>query len=217
MLSTLVLPITADGAPRLPLPSPVPMNWLAHLRLAPNAPLLRLGNLCGDFVRGVDLATLHPELQRGIAQHRAIDRFVDAHPIVRRSRQRLDPHCRRFAGVFVDVFFDHFLARDWSQLGEGGTLAEFVAAMHALLLEHALLLPPRLQHVLPWMQRETWLTSYARLDGIDAVLQRMARRVARPTPLGDGVQQLRAHYRDLGCDFAAFWPELVTFVRSAPR
>jgi acyl carrier protein phosphodiesterase len=33
----------------------------------------------------------HPELQRGITQHRAIDQFVDAHPIVRASRARQRP------------------------------------------------------------------------------------------------------------------------------
>jgi acyl carrier protein phosphodiesterase len=67
------------------------MNWLAHLRLAPNEPLLRLGNLAGDFVRGTDVAALHPELQRGVRMHRAIDRFVDAHPVAVRARQRLQP------------------------------------------------------------------------------------------------------------------------------
>ncbi|HEX5054844.1 MAG TPA: DUF479 domain-containing protein, partial [Planctomycetota bacterium] len=75
------------------------MNWLAHLHLAPTAPLLRLGNLCGDFVRGIELASLHGDLQRGIAQHRAIDAFVDAHAVVRRSRQRLQARFRRFGGV----------------------------------------------------------------------------------------------------------------------
>ena len=187
------------------------MNWLAHLRLAPAAPLLRLGNLCGDFVVGVDLGSLHPELQRGIAQHRAIDAFVDAHPIVRSSRERLDAGLRRFSGVLVDVFYDHFLARDWRQHGHGGTLAEFAAMVHALLETHAALLPWRLQEVTPWMRQHAWLVSYADVDGIDAVLERMARRVRRTTPLGDGARQLRAHYEGLGRDFAAFWPELAAF------
>ena len=80
------------------LPCGAPMNWLAHLRLAPAEPLGRLGNLCGDFVRGIDLATLHPRLREGVAQHRAIDAFVDAHPVVRGSRRRLDEPFRRFAG-----------------------------------------------------------------------------------------------------------------------
>ncbi len=187
------------------------MNWLAHLRLAPAEPLLRLGNLCGDFVRGVDVAALRPELQQGIREHRAVDAFVDAHAIVRRSRERLDPPFRRLAGVLVDVFYDHFLARDWDRLGDGQALAVFAASVHASLREHQALLPPRLANVLPWMEGQGWLVGYAQIDGIDAVLRRMAKRLSRPTPLGDGATQLRAHYDGLEGDFAAFWPELVAF------
>src|SRR5690349_14540980 len=101
------------------------MNWLAHLRLAPREPLLRLGNLAGDFVRGVYVSALHGGLQRGIAMHRAIDRFVDAHHAVRTAKERLQPPFRRFAGVLVDVWFDHFLARGWQRFGDGRTLAAF--------------------------------------------------------------------------------------------
>ena len=61
------------------------------------------------------------------------------------------------------------------------------------------------------MRSQAWLVSYADVDGIDAVLQRMARRVRRTTPLGEGAAQLRAHYDALGRDFAAFWPELTAF------
>lgn len=189
------------------------MNWLAHLRLAPRAPLLRLGNLCGDFVAGVELAALHPDLRRGIAQHRAVDAFVDAHPIVRRSRARLDAPFRRFAGVLVDVFHDHFLARDWDRLGDGSALATFAATVHGDLRAHLDLLPPRLQRAVAWMESEQWLVGYAGLAGIDAVLRRMAQRLRRETPLGDGAAQLQAHYGALDGDFAAFWPELVAFAR----
>ncbi len=185
------------------------MNWLAHLRLAPPEPLVRLGNLSGDFVRGVDLAALSPELQRGIAHHRAIDRFVDAHPIVRASRARLQPPFQRLAPVLLDVFYDHFLARDWHQYGDGRSLGAFAAEVHEQLEAHAPLLPPRLQAAIPAMRRENWLLSYAELDGIDAILLRMSRRIVRPTPLAEGGQQLRAHYEDLAQDFAAFWPLLV--------
>src|SRR6187549_190225 len=100
------------------------MNWLAHLLLSPPEPLLRLGNLSGDFVRGIDVTLLRPELQLGITQHRRIDAFVDAHPLVRRSRERLDAPFRRFAGVLVDVYYDHFLARDWAALGDGRPLGD---------------------------------------------------------------------------------------------
>lgn len=185
------------------------MNWLAHLRLAPEAPLLRLGNLCGDFVRGVDLSTLPADLQRGIHQHRAIDRFVDGHPLVRRARGRLPAPFRRLSGVLVDVFFDHFLARDWAIHGDGSTLREFADGSYELLQRHVAVLPPRLSRAVPAMRREDWLASYAELAGIDAILQRMARRLSRPTGLELGGELLRADYTALGLDFAEFWPVLV--------
>ena len=188
------------------------MNWLAHLRLAPAAGRTRIGNLAGDFVRGVDLQTLHPEIRRGIDQHRAVDRFVDAHPVVRMSRERLGPGLRRFSGVLVDVFFDHFLARDWSQHGDGRPLHAFVAEVQAELVIHEACLPPRLLQVLPWMTREDWLGSYASLEGIDAILQRMARRGKRTGPLAEGGEVLQRHYEGLQADFVAFWPLLIAEV-----
>ena len=184
------------------------MNWLAHLRLAPADPLVRIGNLAGDFVQGVELATLHPAIRLGVAQHRAVDVFVDAHPATRRARARLAPRFRRFGGVLVDVFFDHFLAAGWDRLGDGSALRDFADTIHAQLREHTALLPPRLAEVLPWMQQQQWLVSYADLAGIDAVLERMARRVSRPSPLAEGGQALRDLHRELGGDFAALWPDL---------
>lgn len=191
------------------------MNWLAHLRLSPPPPLVRLGNLCGDFIRGVDVAALHPELQRGIMLHRAIDRFVDAHPAFARARQRLQPPFRRFSGVLVDLYCDHFLARDWQRHGDGRPLAAFAASVHADLREHVELLPPELRTATPHFERGEWLVGYATIDGLQRVLHAMARRIARPSPLADGADPLRAHYDALGDDFAALWPELTSFAATA--
>lgn len=183
------------------------LNWLAHLRLAPADPLLRIGNLCGDFVRGVDVAELHPKIQLGIAHHRAIDRFVDAHPITKRSCERLRSKYR-FAAVLVDVFYDHFLARDWGQHGDGRSLRSFVDDVHDLLECHVELLPPRLQQALPAMRREDWLASYGDLSAIDRILERMSGRLRHRSRLADGGLGLRANYEELSMDFKALWPHL---------
>lgn len=191
------------------------MNWLAHLRLSPPLPLLRLGNLCGDFVRGVDVAALHPELRRGIAMHRAIDRFVDAHPVVVRARQRLQPPFRRFAGVLLDVCFDHFLARDWQRLGDGGSLDAFLRVVHGELVAHHDALPARLQAIAPHFSADGWLAGYTTVAGIERVFAAMAARVARPTPLAKGAEVLEQDYGALAADFAALWPELVDFAAAS--
>lgn len=187
------------------------MNWLAHLRLAPAEPLVRIGNLAGDFVRGVDTKSLHPELQRGIEQHRAIDRFVDAHDVCRRARARFAEQNRRFAGVALDVFFDHFLARDWHRYGEGRELAAFVTDVHAAMHRHRDLLPPDLARLNDRMAEDSWLTMYDTIDGIERVLRAMARRFRRRSPLATITSELRANYAAFESDFAELWPELLAF------
>ena len=132
------------------------MNWLAHLHLAGDGPMLRLGNLAGDFVRGLDLRELHPGLRLGVGHHRAIDRYTDRHPAVRRCRRRLPPELRRVGGVLVDIYFDHFLAVRWRALGSGGSLEEFVAAVRAEFEQHRNRLPKRLA-ALPAAGLERWL------------------------------------------------------------
>lgn len=191
------------------------MNWLAHLLLAPEEPRVRIGNLAGDFVRGVDLATLHPALQAGIWMHRAVDRFVDAHPVVARARRRCDGRERRFAGVLVDVFFDHCLARGWAEHGEGD-LAEFAAARYAELVAHRDELPPRLREVLPWLVAEDWLSSYASDAGLAGILARMAARSPRRAVLAGAEAVLFSHRDAFVADFASLWPELRLFVARLP-
>lgn len=188
------------------------MNWLAHLRLSPPKPLVRLGNLAGDFLQGVALGSLPEDLQAGVALHRAIDRFVDAHPVVVAAKARMQPPFRRFGGVLLDVFFDHFLARDWQHLGDGRSLAAFLAEVHGDLGTHHAVLPAPLQRVAPRFCADGWLEGYASVDGIERVLGLMAGRLSRPTPLADGATLLRADYATVERDFAALWPELHDFV-----
>jgi acyl carrier protein phosphodiesterase len=190
------------------------MNWLAHLRLAPAQPLLRIGNLAGDFVRGVDVAALHPDVQRGIEQHRAVDRFVDAHPVVRRSRARFDPPFQRYSGVALDVFFDHYLARDWHRFGDGQNLATFVGEVHDAMQAHRELLPIDLLHLHDRMQENSWLMMYGTVSGIERVLRAMARRGRRPSPLASITGELRRNYAALDQDFQELWPELLAFAEA---
>lgn len=181
------------------------MNYLAHLRLSPSDPLLRLGNLLGDFRRGLDTQLCAP-LRHGIAQHLELDRFTDAHAAFRRSRARLAPPFARLSGVLVDVFYDHFLARGWSRWGDGRPLRAFADEVYRDLREHRALLTPQLRAASPHMAAQDWLGSYASLAGVDAVLARMAARMRRPSPLHRGGGQLRAHYGALAADFETFFP-----------
>ena len=103
------------------------MNFLAHLYLSGEEEPVLLGNFMADFVKGNPEARLRtilppevvasgifPELIRGIQLHRHIDHFTDTHPIVERTKARLRPEFRKYAGVISDMFYDHFLAAEWT-------------------------------------------------------------------------------------------------------
>ena len=103
------------------------MNYLAHALLAGPHPEMVLGGLMGDFVKG-RIGDDWPEpLRGGLLLHRRIDRYTDEHRVVAASRARFPPPRRRFAGIVVDVCFDHFLARDFERWSGGRVLESFTA------------------------------------------------------------------------------------------
>ena len=189
------------------------MNFLAHAFLAEPHPEAVLGSLMGDFVKGPLTGRFSPELERALAQHRAVDSFTDAHPVVRASRARVAPPHRRFAGIVVDMYYDHFLARDWDALADE-PLATFTARVYGVLLAHEARLPERLRRVAPSMVRLDWLGSYRQVESVHAALDRMGERLRRGNGLlGAGAAQM-AQYSALEADFRVFFPELVRFARA---
>jgi acyl carrier protein phosphodiesterase len=190
------------------------VNHLAHLRLAPPDPRVRAGALLGDFARGLDVQALPAPTQQGLLHHRAIDRFTDAHPAFAQSRARVQAPLRRFAGVLVDVFYDHFLADGWPEFGDGRPLGAFTAEVYAQLQTEAASLPPALAAALPRMIRNDWLAQCRTDVGVAAVLARIAARLRRPVPLADAVADLQQQRPAFAADFALFWRDVAAFAAS---
>jgi len=118
------------------------VNYLAHLYLAGPSTDLITGGFIGDSVRGTVLEQLPPTVQHGVLLHRAIDRFTDHHPVVRGSVARMRQRFGRYATVVADVFYDHFLARDFNHYHDQ-PLGDYATAMAALLGKHVDTFPER--------------------------------------------------------------------------
>lgn len=190
------------------------LNFLAHLYLAePNDESL-VGNLLGDFAKGLP-ATLEkqfpPGVVRGILQHRAIDAFTDSHPTFLQARKLLSPHRTRLAGIVVDVFYDYFLSTRW--LGGDAARLDFIEHCHQTLLTHDEWLSPRLRAVLPRMISEKWLDSYSSIEGLALTF----RRVATRSPVAAGVlgaeEDFIKHRAELETLYESFFPALENFSR----
>ncbi|TBU72673.1 ACP phosphodiesterase [Pseudomonas daroniae] len=187
------------------------MNYLAHLHLGGNAPAELLGSLYGDFVKGPLSGQWPASIEAGIALHRRIDAFTDSHPLQARARARFPADRRRVAGILLDLFFDHCLARDWQRYSEQ-PLQQFTARVYGVLAAE-LRLPGNLQRMAPRMAAQDWLGSYREFEVLEQVIAGMSRRLSRPGLLDGGLEDLRRLYEPLSEDFSAFYPALMAFAR----
>ncbi len=188
------------------------MNFLAHIYLSFDDPQLALGNFMADSIRGRKYNHLPEAVQKGIVLHRSIDTYTDAHPIPRKSSRRLHSRYSHYSRVIVDIYYDHFLARNWDQYYHE-PLEAFVERFYALLRENRHLLPAGVQRLMPHMIRENWLASYAYLDGISRVLEGMNRRTGNKSGMQHAIEDLTLHYDSFGAEFESFFEELIIFSR----
>src|SRR5688572_25472188 len=165
------------------------MNHLAQLFLARPTPQSLIGTLSGDFVKGTLGDRFPPEIRAGIEQHRRIDAFTDSHPSVAAFRRVLTPEHGHYSRVIADMFFDHFLAARFDELG-GEPLDDFLARTFAMIDPHADSLPGLLRVVYPRMRDERWLQSYREVEGIHFALKNMSRRFSRRPRLETAARHL---------------------------
>jgi len=191
------------------------MNYLAHLLLADKTSNSLLGSLMGDFVKGpVDEAIPKP-LRAAIVQHRRVDSFTDAHTIVKRSKNRISPEFRRYAGILIDVFYDHFLATQWVSFSDQ-PLNSFTTQVYAHLKQNSHFAPDKMQSTLNYMIHYDLLGSYQQMNGIHQALCGIESRLKRPSQLGRGIIELQQNHDALRADFMDFFPELIQFVEDSP-
>lgn len=188
------------------------MNFLAHALLAGDAPALIVGGVVGDWIKGTLPGALPDDLAKGVALHRAIDHFAESHPAFNRSRSRVSAERRRYAGVLVDVFYDHLLARNWAAIHQQ-PLSDYCENVYQLIHNRLNDLPVSARPALELMAKEDWLMSYAEIEGIADVLARMSRRARQPNPLTHGEQEFLADVDGFAGDFQAWLKDAKEFSR----
>lgn len=189
------------------------MNHLAHTLLAGNDDALRLGGLLGDFVHGpVASAPFPVPVITGIRLHRAIDTYTDAHPVVLAAKARLPAPYRRYAGILLDMWFDHCLARDFSRW-HALPLGQYSLALRGLLWRNESLLPPALRQFLGYMEANDLPAGYAEPAVLGRALAGIGERLHRANPLDRALPVLLDRQELLQQDFELFYPQLQAFVR----
>jgi acyl carrier protein phosphodiesterase len=188
------------------------MNFLAHIYLSGENNHLKIGNFMADGIHGKNFDAFPIDVQKGIRLHREIDSYTDFHPIFRQSKHRLHERYGHYSGVIIDIFYDHFLAKNFSNYSDE-SLVDFAEHFYQLLDENFEILTPRFKMILPILKEENWLVLYATIEGISQILYNMDRRTRLKSKMQFSVEELKLFYSEFETEFTLFFAEMEEFVK----
>ncbi len=189
------------------------MNYLAHLSLAQPDSHSLVGNLMGDFMKGVRLADLPIGIQRGIENHWAVDRFTDNHPAVLALKPLFSARYRRFSGIIVDISFDYFLTKHWSTF-HALPLRTLLDNSYVGLLAGRDHMPERMKTTVEQMAAQDWLGSYAQFEQVSFALDRVAQRIRFSNRFNGAGREAERHYVALEQAFLMLYPDLQAHIQA---
>jgi len=188
------------------------MNYLAHAYLSFQQPGILVGNMISDFVKGKKKLDYPADVQKGIMLHRMIDGFTDDHEITKAAKLVFKPMVGLYAGAFIDVVYDHFLAKDTQQFLPAG-LATFAAGIYSQLYSYTGILPAQFTAMLPYMSSQDWLYNYSTIDGIEKSFGGVVRRAAYLNSSAMVFKAFIDNYNSMQQYYDAFFPDVKAFVR----
>lgn len=189
------------------------MNFLAHIYLSGENDYIKIGNFMADSLQGRKPETFIADIKKGILLHRAIDTFTDAHPVFRQGTKRLHPVYHHYAGVIMDIYYDHFLAKNWNKYSTI-PLTDFASDFYSLLKNNTELLTEQTKSIIPYITDHNWLVSYSTVQGIGRTLSQMDKRTRDKSGMRYAVKELLDNYKAFEDEFTLFFEELIVFSRN---
>ena len=188
------------------------MNFLAHIYLSGDSREILIGNFIGDYVKGKNITGYPDEVKQGIMLHRKIDSFTDSHSITRSSKKIIAEKYGLYAGIVVDIYYDHFLSANWDLYSEM-PLREYIHDRYSLLDSGFSIFPAGVKSWFPYFIKSNWLETYIHFEGLNMVFKRMSYRTSLPDHSDYAVNQLKENYDFLKENFIDFFADMREMVQ----
>ncbi len=187
------------------------MNFLAHIYLSGDSRELLIGNFIGDYIKGKEYEKYPPAIQEGILLHRQIDYFTDTHAITKSAKKLVRERYGLYAGIVIDIFYDHFLSANWDRFSEM-PLKTYVRDRYRILDSGFSMFPVGVKTWFPYFIKSNWLEAYTSFHGLVMVFKRMSYRTSLPDHSEYAVAQLQENYDLMNDYFDEFFMDLQTYV-----
>ena len=186
------------------------MNFLAHAYLSFNYPEILVGNMISDFVKGSRKFDFSEGIQQGITLHRQIDTFTDNHTATKEAIAFLKPAVGMYAGAFIDVAYDHFLANDSNEFSDT-SLQAMATNTYDVLNSFQTILPEKFQYMLPYMRSQNWLYNYKTISGTQSSFGGVVRRAKYLDSHEKVFEFFLSRYEEIQECYTVFFPAVKSF------
>lgn len=189
------------------------MNYLAHAYLSFNHEEILVGNMISDFVKGKKKFNYSAVIQKGIALHRSIDEFTDAHKATHEAKQYFKPAVGLYAGAFMDIVYDHFLANDKNEFANDALLFSFTRDTYSLLEKNVTVFPEHFQLMFPHIKQHNWLYNYQFNLGMEKSFGGLVRRAKYLDDSTEAFKIFEKEYNHFKNYYEIFFPELKKYTQ----
>jgi acyl carrier protein phosphodiesterase len=187
------------------------MNYLAHAYLSFNNPEILTGNMISDFIKGNKKLGFASGIQKGIMLHRAIDEFTDNHPATKLAKEFFRKDYRLYSGAFVDIVYDHFLAKDKNEFANDDALKLFASNTYKLLRNYSAVFPQRFDQYFGYMETQDWLYNYQHTRFIERSFEGLTKRALYMSDPIMATNIFAEHYHSLEDCYNNFFSDLKMF------
>ncbi|EGK00715.1 MAG: ACP phosphodiesterase [Prevotella sp.] len=188
------------------------MNFLAHAYLSFGDPDILIGNMIADLVKGKQIEQYPERIRHGIHIHRHIDAYTDSHPVTLRAMEVFRSSAHKYAGPFLDVSYDHFLALDELSEPEEGW-KEFAAKCYSQIEQYAEILPSKFCSMFMYMKSEDWFFNYRYNWMIERSFDRLQQRAAYLPDNAHIFTDFEKHYKEIADSYNEFFPDLKDYTK----
>jgi acyl carrier protein phosphodiesterase len=189
------------------------MNYLAHTLLSPGDVHVLMGNVWGDLLKPSDFQDLTPGIREGIAHHRRIDAFTDAHPAVETMVRLLRPHQGKYTPVVTDVLMDFMLSKYWNQYA-GRSIEDFCLEKYEVFKSNFDLMPQRILPRIHRMVDDRWLESCKNRMRMERTLCMLSMRASFSNTISAAMDAYDMHIEELDELFHTFFADATVEFKS---
>ncbi|MDP4206234.1 MAG: ACP phosphodiesterase [Bacteroidota bacterium] len=180
---------------------------MAHLYLSGESEGIRIGNFIGDFVKGRKFNDYPLPIANGIMLHRKIDHFTDTNQLTLNSKRLFSSAYRHYSGIIIDMVYDHFLARNWSEYSSYD-LDEYLDQFYQSAYKYWDYLPEEMKSILPKIIANQRIQSYQTLQGVQDALFSMSQYTSLPNHTSFALDVIHTNYMHLEEQFKEFFEEV---------